>query len=231
MGAQSAAHLANAGIEVVLLDIAPKEVTKDEEAKGLSLASKSVRNRLVNAGLEAGRKIKPAAFFSLSLANLVKTGNFDDDLDKLAQCDWVIEAVIENLDIKRALYEQVDKFRKRGSIISSNTSGIPISAMAEGRSEDFKAHFLGTHFFNPPRYLKLLEVIPTSETKPEVVKFIGDFCDRRLGKGIVFAKDTPNFIANRIAAFSSLNTIKTMMEGDYTIQEVDALTGPLIGRR
>lgn len=230
MGAQIAAHLANAGIDVLLLDIAPRELTKEEAAKGLTLDSKQVKNRIAFTGLEMAKKIKPAAFFSSSLAALVSIGNFEDGLEKISSCDWVIEAVIENLEIKRALYEKVDTYRKRGSIISSNTSGIPIGSLAEGRSDDFRAHFVGTHFFNPPRYLKLLEVIPTPATDPEVTKFIANFCDRRLGKGIVFAKDTPNFIANRIAAFSSFNTIKTMLEGDYSIEEVDAMTGPLIGR-
>jgi 3-hydroxyacyl-CoA dehydrogenase len=230
MGAQIAAHLANAGVEVLLLDIAPKELTKEEEAKGLTLESKPVRNRLANAGLEAAKKIKPAAFFSPSLVGLVSTGNFEDDLDKAGKADWIIEAVIENLEIKRALFEKLEKVRKPASIISSNTSGISIKAMCEGRSEDFRAHFLGTHFFNPPRYLKLLELIPTADSKDEVLKFIADFCDKRLGKGVVFAKDTPNFIANRIATFSALNTIKVMLEGDYSVEEVDAFTGPLIGR-
>ena len=230
MGAQIAAHLANAGIEVVLLDIAPTELTKEEEAKGLRLDSRAARNRIVSGGLEMAKKIRPAAFFSNSVIGLVSIGNFEDDLARIGQCDWVIEAVIENLDIKRALYEKVDAHRKDGSIISSNTSGIPIRAMSEGRSDDFRAHFLGTHFFNPPRYLKLLEVIPTGETDPEVVRIIADFCDRRLGKGIVIAKDTPNFIANRIAAFSSFNTIRVMQEGGYDIEEVDAMTGSLIGR-
>lgn len=230
MGAQIAAHLANAGIEVLLLDIAPKELSKEEEAKGLTLESRSVRNRYASAGLEAAKKIKPAAFFSAAPVRLVSVGNFEDDLDKAGKADWIIEAVIENLEIKRSLFERLEKVRKPGSIISSNTSGISIGAMVEGRSEDFKAHFLGTHFFNPPRYLKLLEVIPTPETKDEVVTFVADFCDRKLGKGIVFAKDTPNFIANRIATFSALNTIKVMQEGEYGVDEVDAMTGPLIGR-
>ena len=230
MGAQIAAHLANAGIEVLLLDIAPKELTKDEEAKGLTLESKQVRDRLANAGLEVAKKIKPAAFFSQTLVRLVSTGNFEDDLDKAGKADWLIEAVVENLDVKRSLYEKLEKVRKPGSIISSNTSGISIKSMCEERSEDFRAHFLGTHFFNPPRYLKLLEVIPTADTKPEVVKFIANFCDKRLGKGVVFAKDTPNFIANRIATLSALNTMKVMLEGGYTVEEVDAITGPLIGR-
>jgi 3-hydroxyacyl-CoA dehydrogenase len=230
MGAQIAAHLANAGVEVLLLDMVPKELSQVEAAKGLTLESQAVRNRFANAGLEAAKKIKPAAFFSQSQARLVSTGNFEDDLEKAAKADWIIEAVIENLDIKRNLFERIDSLRKPDSIISSNTSGISIGAMAEARSGGFKAHFLGTHFFNPPRYLKLLEVIPTVDTKDEVIKFVADFCDRRLGKGIVFAKDTPNFIANRIATFSALNTIKVMLDGDYSVVEVDAMTGPLIGR-
>jgi len=230
MGAQIAAHLANAGIEVLLLDIAPKELTKEEQARGLTLESRQVKNRIASAGLESAKRIKPAAFYSPSVARLVTAGNFDDDLSKIAGVDWIIEAVIENLEIKRDLYARVERHRRPGTIVSSNTSGIPIAAMSDGMSDDFRKHFLGTHFFNPPRYLKLLEVIPTAETLPEVTSFISDFCDRRLGKGIVVAKDTPNFIANRIATFSSLNAIKVMVEGGYSIEEVDAITGPLIGR-
>jgi 3-hydroxyacyl-CoA dehydrogenase len=230
MGAQIAAHLANAGIEVLLLDMVPAELNQEELAKGLTTESRQFRNRFANAGLEAAKRIKPAAFFSASVAQLVSTGNFEDDLDRAAKADWIIEAVIEKLEIKRNLFEKLEKLRKPGTIVSSNTSGISIEAMMEGRADDLQAHFLGTHFFNPPRYLKLLEIIPTSATDPEVVKFIADFCDRRLGKGIVFAKDTPNFIANRIATFSALNTIKVMVDGDYTVEEVDAMTGPLIGR-
>jgi 3-hydroxyacyl-CoA dehydrogenase len=230
MGAQIAAHFANAGVEVLLLDIAPAELTSQEAAKGLTLQSPQVRNRIANAGLEAAKKIKPAAFYSPVVANLITTGNFDDDLGNVSKVDWILEAVVENLDIKRDLFKKIDRERKAGSIISSNTSGISIKAMSEGLSDDFRSHFLGTHFFNPPRYLKLLEVIPTSDTDPTVVQFVADFCDRRLGKGIVFAKDTPNFIANRIATFSSLNSIRVMQEGGYTIEEVDAITGPLIGR-
>ena len=230
MGAQIAAHLANAGIEVLLLDIAPKELTPQEQARGLTLDSPEVKNRIANGGLEAAKKIKPAAFFSPTLASLVRTGNLDDDLPKVSGVDWIIEAIIEKLDIKRDLFTRVDRHRKPGTPVTSNTSGIPIRAMAEGMSEDFRRHFLGTHFFNPPRYLKLLEVIPTADTDPEVVRLIADFCDRRLGKGIVYAKDTPNFIGNRIATFSSFNTINVMVEGGYTIEEVDAMTGPVIGR-
>src|SRR5262245_39357303 len=230
MGAQIAAHCANAGLDVLLLDIVPAELTKQEQARGLTLESKAVRNRVVNAGLDAAKKIKPAAFLSSNLASLVNTGNFDDDLEKLSAADWIIEAIVEKLDIKRDLFARVDRSRKAGTIVSSNTSGIPIRAMAEGMSDDFRKHFLGTHFFNPPRYLKLLEVIPTADTLTEVVNSITDFCDRRLGKGIVFAKDTPNFIANRIATFSSLNAVRVMMDGGYSIEEVDAMTGPVVGR-
>jgi 3-hydroxyacyl-CoA dehydrogenase len=230
MGAQIAAHLANAGLEVLLLDIAPTQLTKEEEARGLTLESRQVRNRIVNAGLAAAQKIKPAAFFSPAVARLVSAGNFEDDLAKVAEADWIIEAIVEKLEIKRDLFARISKHRKPGAIVSSNTSGISIKAMAEELPEDFRKHFLGTHFFNPPRYLKLLEIIPTAETLPEVVSFISGFCDLRLGKGIVFAKDTPNFIANRIASFSSLNAIRVMLDGGYTIEEVDAMTGPVVGR-
>jgi 3-hydroxyacyl-CoA dehydrogenase len=230
MGAQIAAHLANAGVKVLLLDMAPRELTKQEEAAGLTLQSRQVRNRIANGGLEAAKKRKPAPFFSSTAAALIRTGNFEDDLQAAGGADWIIEAIVENLEIKRDLLARLDRVRKAGTIVSSNTSGISIGSMAEGLSDDFRRRFLGTHFFNPPRYMKLLEVIPTSETLPEVTAFIADFCDRRLGKGIVYAKDTPNFIANRIATFSSLNTIKVMTEGGFSVEEVDALTGPLIGR-
>jgi 3-hydroxyacyl-CoA dehydrogenase len=230
MGAQIAAHFANAGVEVLLLDIAPTTLTAQEQAKGLTLDSRAVRNRVVNAGLEAAKKIKPAAFFAPSVTGLITTGNFLDDLERLAGVDWIVEAIVEKLDLKRDLYGRVEAYRRPGTIVTSNTSGLPIGALAEGRSEDFRRHFLGTHFFNPPRYLKLLEIIPTPDTAPEVTEFVADFCDRRLGKGVVYAKDTPNFIANRIASFSSLNTIRVMLDGGYSIEEVDAMTGPVIGR-
>jgi 3-hydroxyacyl-CoA dehydrogenase len=230
MGAQIAAHFANAGVQVLLLDIPPVELTKEEQARALTIESRAVGNRFANAGLEAAKKIKPAAFFARDSASLVTTGNFEDDLSKVAEVDWIIEAVVEKLEVKRDLFAKLERHRKPGTIVSSNTSGLSIKDMAEGRSEDFRRHFLGTHFFNPPRYLKLLEVIPTQETSPEVIGFVADFCDRRLGKGIVFAKDTPNFIANRIATFSSLNAIRVMVEGGYTVEEVDAMTGPLVGR-
>ena len=189
MGAQIAAHLANAGVPTVLLDIAPRELTAEETSKGLTLESKEVRNRIARAGFEAARKAKPAAFFTPDTAALVSIGNFEDDLVKLKDCDLIIEAVVENLEIKRKLYERVDEQRKPGSIVASNTSGIPSRLLAEGRSEDFRAHFAGVHFFNPPRYLHLVEVIRTEWTKPEVSCFLFGFLDQRLGKGVVAAKD------------------------------------------
>jgi 3-hydroxyacyl-CoA dehydrogenase len=230
MGAQIAAHLAGAGIDVLLLDIAPRELTADEAASGLRIGDPRVKNRIARAGLEAAKKLKPAAFYSPQAAALITVGNFDDDLAKLSSVDWIIEAVVENLDVKRDLFARVDALRGEETIVSSNTSGISIRQMAERTSEGFRKHFLGTHFFNPPRYMKLLEIIPAPDTLPGVTSFVADFCDRRLGKGIVHAKDTPNFIANRIATFSSLNAVRVMVDGGYTIEEVDAITGPLIGR-
>jgi len=230
MGAQIAAHLANAGVPTLLLDIAPRELTPEEQAKGLTLESPQVRNRIARNGLEAAKNAKPAAFFTPDNAALVSVGNFDDDLAKLKTSDLIIEAVVENLDIKRSLYERVEQHRRPGSIIASNTSGIPIHLLAEGRSDDFKQHFLGVHFFNPPRYLHLVEIIRTEWTKPEVSCFLYGFLDQRLGKGVVPAKDRPNFIANRIGTFGALYTIKTMLDDGYSIEEVDKMTGPAVGR-
>jgi len=229
MGAQIAAHIANAGIPCLLLDIVPRELTPEEQAKRLTLESPAVRHRIAQAGLEAAKKAKPAAFFSPEVAELVSVGNFEDDLPRLKDCDWVVEAVVENLEIKRSLFARVEPHLHPEAIVSSNTSGIPIAALAEGRSENFRRRFLGTHFFNPPRYLHLLELIRTPETAGEVSCFMSGFCDRVLGKGIVYAKDTPNFIANRIGTFAMLDGIKVMLEGGYTIEEVEALTGPVIG--
>jgi 3-hydroxyacyl-CoA dehydrogenase len=230
MGAQIAAHLANAGLPVLLLDIAPRELTPDEQARGLTLETKAVRNRIAQTGLDAARKAKPAAFFAPERARLVSVGNFDDDLPRLKDCDIIIEAVVENLEIKRKLYERVEQHRRPGSVVATNTSGIPVHQIAEGFSEDFRAHFLGTHFFNPPRYLHLCELIPTEWTKPEVACSIAGFLDQRLGKGVVVAKDRPNFIANRIGTYGALVTIKTMLEDVYTVEEVDKMTGPAMGR-
>src|SRR5919106_917767 len=230
MGAQIAAHLANAGVPTLLLDISPRELTPEETAKGLGLDSAHVKNRIARTGLEAAVKAKPAAFFTPEMASLVSIGNFEDDLGKLKDCDLIIEAVVENLDIKRSLYERVEQHRRPGSIVASNTSGIPIHLLAEGRSDDFKQHFLGVHFFNPPRYLHLVEIIRTEWTKPEVSCFIYGFLDQRLGKGVVPAKDRPNFIANRIGTFGALYTIKTMLDDGYSIEEVDKITGPAVVR-
>jgi 3-hydroxyacyl-CoA dehydrogenase len=230
MGAQIAAHLANAGIPTLLLDIPPRELTAEEEKKGLTLGSREVRDRIARSGLEAAKKARPAAFFTPEKAALVSVGNFDDDMARLKDCDFIVEAVVENLEIKRRLYERVEEFRRPGSVVASNTSGIPIRQLAEGRSEDFRAHFLGTHFFNPPRYLHLVEIIRTEWTKPEVSCSLYGFLDQRLGKGVVVAKDRPNFIANRIGTYGALVTIKTMLEDGYTVEEVDKMTGQAVGR-
>jgi len=234
MGAQIAAHLANARIPTLLLDIVPRD-SDSAEARPSGRAQDANdptldRNRIAHAGLEAAKKAKPAAFFTPDLESLVTVGNFDDDLRKLKDCDLIIEAVIENLEIKRQLYERVEQHRRPGSVIASNTSGIPIRQLAEGRSEDFRAHFLGMHFFNPPRYLHLIELIRTEWTRPEVSCSMYGFLDERLGKGVVVAKDRPNFIANRIGTFGALHTIRTMLEDGYSIEEVDKITGPAVGR-
>lgn len=230
MGAQIAAHLANAGVPTLLLDILPRELTPEEQKKGLTLESPKARSRIAQSGLEAAVKAKPAAFVVPELASLVTPGNFEDDLAKIKDCDLIIEAVVENLNIKRSLFERVEQHRRAGSIVASNTSGIPIHLLAEGRSDDFRQHFLGVHFFNPPRYLHLVEIIRTEWTKPEVSCFLYGFLDQRLGKGVVPAKDRPNFIANRIGTFGALFTIKTMLEDSYSIEEVDKMTGPAVGR-
>ncbi len=230
MGARIAAHLANAGVEVRLLDIAPDRLTPAEQARGITLDSRQVRGRIVNQLFEAMQKSKPPALYTPDTARRIRTGNFAHDLPKIADADWIIEAVIENFDAKQALLTQVDRYRKPGTLVSSNTSGLPIASLARDLSEDFRAHWLGTHFFNPPRQMRLVELIPTPETKPEVVEFVRDFCDRRLGKVVVFAKDRPNFIANRLFLFAMMHLLKTMQAQGLTIEEVDALTGPLIGR-
>ncbi|MCT6925179.1 3-hydroxyacyl-CoA dehydrogenase/enoyl-CoA hydratase family protein [Metasolibacillus sp.] len=230
MGSGIAAHLANIGIPTLLLDIAPKELTAEEQAKGLTLEHPVVRNRFAQGAMQKLLKQKPAPLSSKQNLALITPGNFEDDLEKLKDVDWIIEVVVENLAIKKSLYEKIDAVRTAGTIITSNTSGISINAMAEGRSEDFQKHFLGTHFFNPPRYLKLLEVIPANTTAPEVVAFMREFGEDVLGKGVVIAKDTPNFIANRIGTYGLLVTMREMQERGYSIGEVDSVTGPLIGR-
>ena len=230
MGSGIAAHLANIGLPVLLLDIVPGKLTDEEVAKGLTLESGQVRNKIATGALQKLLKQKPAPLTMKTNLSLIETGNFEDDLEKLKDVDWIIEVIVENLDAKKELYEKIDAVRQLGTIISSNTSGISIEAMAEGRSEDFQKHFLGTHFFNPPRYLKLLEVIPASTTALEVVDFMTRFGEERLGKGVVIAKDTPNFIANRIGTYGLLITLREMEEHGYSIGEVDSVTGTLIGR-
>jgi len=229
MGAGIAAHLANAGIQTLLLDIAPSELTPDEAAKGLSLESSLVRNRIVNSLFDAAKKLKPAPFMHGDNARLITTGNFTDDIAKLKECDLVIEAVVENLDIKHKLFAEVEKNRKPGAVIASNTSGIPIDAIAGPFSDDFKRHFVGIHFFNPPRYMKLVEVIPGTATSGEIACKISGFLDQRLGKGVVPAKDRPNFIANRIGTFGMMATVHEMLEMGFTPTEIDQITGKAIG--
>src|SRR5688572_1771341 len=231
MGAQIAAHLANAGIPTLLLDIAPQDASSgSSEAETRPLGTLPDQNKIARAGYEAAKKAKPAAFFTPDRAALVTIGNFEDDLPKLKDCDLIIEAVIENLEIKRSLYEKVEQHRKPGSVIASNTSGIPLKLLADGRSDDFRAHFLGMHFFNPPRYMHLVELIPTKATKGEVSCSMSGFLDERLGKGVVVAKDRPNFIANRIGTYGALVTMRTMIDDGYSIEEVDKITGPAAGR-
>ncbi|MBF9142465.1 3-hydroxyacyl-CoA dehydrogenase/enoyl-CoA hydratase family protein [Hymenobacter properus] len=229
MGSRIACHFANIGVQVLLLDIAPKELTPDEEKKGLKLEAPAVRNRIVNAALQAAIVANPSPLYRKADAAKIKTGNFDDNLKDIAGCDWTIEVVIERLDIKKSLYERVEQFRKKGTLITSNTSGIPIHLLAEGRSEDFKQHFAGTHFFNPPRYLKLLEIIPTADTKPDVLDFLQHYGDLYLGKTVVLAKDTPGFIANRVGVWALLDAMQTMQKLGLTVEETDKLTGPVIG--
>ena len=230
MGASIAAHLANAGVPVTLLDIVPNKLTPKEEAKGKTLLDPDVRNRIVLEGFERAKKSRPASFFTPEHAALVTTGNLEDDFDVVGEADWIIEVIVENLEIKRQLMERIDKVRRENSIVSTNTSGIPVGSIAENRSDSFREHFLGTHFFNPPRYLKLLEIIPTSDTSAEVVESISHFAEFRLGKGIVIAKDTPNFIANRVGFVGGAFALEYILENNYTIEEVDAITGPTMGR-
>jgi 3-hydroxyacyl-CoA dehydrogenase len=221
MGSRIAAHFANAGLPCILLDIVPPNLPADAPA--------GERNKIVRTGLDAAKKSKPAAFFTAALAERIAIANFDDDLARCAEADWIIEAVAENLEIKRKLLLRVAQFRKPGAIVTTNTSGLPVHLIAEGMSEEFQQHWAGTHFFNPPRYLKLVEVIPGPKTSSAVVELLSEFCDRRLGKGVVVAKDTPNFIANRIGTFSMLNALRLMGTLGMTVEEVDACTGPAVG--
>ena len=229
MGSRIACHFANIGVEVLLLDIPPKELLPEEQQKGLSLDHPVVRNRIVNQSLEIAIKTNPAPLYSKSFAKRIRTGNFEDDMSHIQYADWIIEAVVERLDIKKSVYERVEVHRKAGTLITSNTSGIPIQLMAEGRTDDFKAHFCGTHFFNPPRYLELLEIIPTKDTHSEVIDFLTDFGDKKLGKKVVLCKDTPAFIGNRIGVYSMLAITHLVDKLGLTVEEVDKYTGPAMG--
>lgn len=230
MGAAIAGLVAGAGLPVLLLDMPPTKLTPDEEAKGLSLSHPAVRNRIVSQGFDRMRKARPSNLFNAASAKLISLGNTEDDFDKLAECDWIVEVIIEQLGPKQALMERLEKVRKPGAIVTTNTSGIPIGLIAEGRSDAFKAHFFGTHFFNPPRYLKLLEIIPGEESDPAAVAAMREFASRTLGKGVVVCKDRPNFIGNRLFSYAGQVGINFALAGGYTVEEVDALTGSLIGR-
>jgi len=230
MGSRIAAHFANIGCKVNLLDIIPKEITEDEKKKGLSLNHEAVRNRIVDSNHKAAQKSKPASFYHKSFSSRITTGNFEDNMDCLQNADWIIEAVIENLDIKKSVFEKVEQFRKEGTLITTNTSGIPVHTMLDGRSEDFQKHFCGIHFFNPPRYLQLMEIIPTPKTDQIVIDFLMYYGDLYLGKTPVLCKDTPAFIANRIGVYSVMAVFKLMDEMELKIKAIDSLTGPLTGK-
>lgn len=230
MGSRIACHFANVGIEVLLLDIAPKELNEAETKAGLSLDNPRVKSRIVNDALAATLASNPSPIYKKSFASRIKTGNFDDDMSKIAEADWILEVVVERLDIKQQVFTKVEQFRKPGTLISSNTSGIPIHLMLEGRSDDFKKHFAGTHFFNPPRYLPLLEIIPTSETSEDVIDFYMKFGSKILGKKTVLCKDTPAFIANRVGVYSIMALFHAVNSLDLTVEEIDKLTGPVLGR-
>jgi 3-hydroxyacyl-CoA dehydrogenase len=230
MGSRIACHFANVGCEVLLLDIVPFELTEEESKKGITSENKIFRNRIVNQSLDSTLKSNPSAIYRKSFAKRITTGNFDDDMDKISTCDWIIEVVVERLDIKQQVLEKVEKYRKTGTLITSNTSGIPIHMMLEGRSDDFKKHFCGTHFFNPPRYLQLLEIRPTPSTDSGIVDFLMDFGSKILGKKTVLCKDTPAFIANRVGVYSIMALFHAVSDLGLTVDEVDKLTGPVLGR-
>lgn len=230
MGSGIACHFANIGVNVLLLDIVPRELNATEQAKGLSLTDKTVRNRIVNESLAAALKSKPSPIYHQKFASRITTGNLEDDIAKVKDVDWIIEVVVERLDIKKQVFENLEKHRTPGTLITSNTSGIPIQFMSEGRSEDFQQHFCGTHFFNPARYLKLFEIIPGPKTSPEILDFLNNYGEQFLGKTAVVAKDTPAFIGNRIGIFSIMSLFHTVKDMDLTIEEVDKLTGSVIGR-
>jgi 3-hydroxyacyl-CoA dehydrogenase len=230
MGAAIAAHLANVGIPSYLLDIVPRAPTEKEQEMGLTLDDPAVRNRIVNEGFERCVKARPANFYTQDGVRLITLGNLDDNFDWIAEADWIVEAIVERLDIKQQLMARIDEVRRPDSIVSTNTSGIPIHQIADGRSESFQQHFLGTHFFNPPRYLKLLEIIPHAKNSPELVAFMKEFGTTMLGKGVVICKDTPNFVANRMISIAGSHGFAYALDSGYTFEEVDAITGPAIGR-
>ncbi|MGR3811602.1 3-hydroxyacyl-CoA dehydrogenase NAD-binding domain-containing protein [Jiulongibacter sp. NS-SX5] len=230
MGSRIAMHFANIGCKVLLLDMVPREPNEAEKAKGLDTSSPAVRNRIVNSLFTAALKGKPASTYSKDVANRIELGNFDDDMVKIKDVDWVIEVVVERLDIKKIIYDKVEAHRKPGTLVTSNTSGIPIHLMSEGRSEDFQKHFCGTHFFNPPRYLRLLEIIPGPKTDPKIIDFLMSYGDLYLGKQTVLCKDTPAFIANRLGIYAMVQTIRAAQEMGLSVEAVDKLTGPVVGR-
>ena len=230
MGSGIACHFANIGVDVLLLDIVPRELNAKEKAKGLTLEDKAVRNRLVNEALTASLKSKPSPIYHQKFAQRITTGNLEDDIAKVSDVDWIMEVVVERLDIKKMVFENLEKHRTPGTLITSNTSGIPIKFMSEGRSDDFQKHFCGTHFFNPARYLQLFEIIPGPKTDPEVLEFLGSYGEQFLGKTAVIAKDTPAFIGNRIGIFSIMSLFHAVKDMDMTVEAVDKLTGPVIGR-
>src|SRR5574338_120476 len=222
MGSRIACHFAGIGVQVLLLDIVPKEAAESKDLKA--------RNKIVNDSLAAAVKSNPSPLYHKDALKKITTGNFDDNMKDIANCDWVIEVVVERLDIKKSVYEKVEQFRKPGTLITSNTSGIPIHLLSEGRTEDFKKYFCGTHFFNPPRYLRLLEIIPTPETDPAIVDFLMHYGDLYLGKTTVLCKDTPAFIANRIGVYGIMAIFRLVDKLGLSVDEIDALTGPIIGR-
>ena len=224
MGSRIACHFANVGLQVLLLDIIPPELKEEEKANAAK------RNSLVNAALLTAIKSNPSPIYKTSFVSRIKTGNFEDNITEIKDCDWILEAVVERLDIKQSLFEKVELYRKPGTLITTNTSGIPISMLIEGRSGDFKKHFCGTHFFNPPRYLRLFEIIPSPFTDKNVIHFFEYYADKFLGKTPVLCKDTPAFIANRVGVFSMAAIFKLQQETGLSISEIDSLTGTLIGK-
>ncbi|HIL58330.1 MAG TPA: 3-hydroxyacyl-CoA dehydrogenase family protein, partial [Rhodothermales bacterium] len=218
MGSQIAAHLANAGLQVTLLDVTPESIGKEGKP-----------NSIVEGAFKAATKMNPAPFFTADVQKRITLGNFDDDFESISEADWVIEVVVERMDIKRSVMARIEEHAREDAVISTNTSGLPIGEIGEGRSDEFKGRFLGTHFFNPPRYLKLFEIIPTADTDPAVVERVAEFARVRLGKGVVVAKDTPNFIGNRIGVYGMMQALREFTEGRFTIEEIDQLTGTLIG--